>query len=114
MASHKELFLHFPPDLQKRQPNGENPILLTIKSDFKPKLVSPLGEGGQAKVFKGKFHGKEVAMKYIPLDKVKDEYQYDYESYGCEEFYDQEKFLKCNTVLGPNNGTVLFLGFKAK
>ena len=66
--------------------------LLTIESNFKPRLVSELGEGGQAKVFKAKFHGKEVAMKYIPLDKVKDEYEYKYDSYGCGEFFYQEKF----------------------
>ena len=68
--------------------------LLTIESNFKPKLVSKLGEGGQAKVFKAEFHGKEVAMKYIPLDKVKDQYEHKSSSYGCEEFYDQEKFDK--------------------
>ena len=65
---------------------------MTIESGFKPNLVSTLGEGGQAKVFKGKFHGKEVAMKYIPLDKVKDGYEYSHGSYGCNEFYVQEKF----------------------
>ena len=65
---------------------------MTIESGFKPNLVSTLGEGGQAKVFKGKFHGKDVAMKYIPLDKVKDGYEYDFESYGCSEFAAQEKF----------------------
>ena len=63
-----------------------------MESNFKPKLISQLGEGGQAKVFKGKFHGKDVAMKYIPLDKVKDGYKYDIGSYGCSEFYLQEKF----------------------
>ena len=65
---------------------------LTIKSNFKPKLISLLGEGGQAKVFKAKFHGLQVAMKYIPLDKVKDGYKYTYDSYGCNELYSQEKF----------------------
>ena len=49
-------------------------------------------EGSKAKVFKAKFHGKGVAMKYIPLDKVKDYYQYRASSYGCDEFYWQEKF----------------------
>ena len=63
-----------------------------MKSNFKPKLISQLGEGGQAKVFKGQFHGKDVAMKYIPLDKVKDGYKYDEDSYGCSEFYLQERF----------------------
>ena len=63
-----------------------------MKSNFKPKLISQLGEGGQAKVFKGEFHGKDVAMKYIPLDKVKDEYKFNWGSYGCSEFYNQEKF----------------------
>ena len=66
--------------------------LLTFKSNFKPNLISPLGEGGQAKVFKGKFHGKDVAMKYIPLDKFKDGYEYKWFSYGCSEYYSQEKF----------------------
>ena len=54
--------------------------------------MSYLGEGGQAKVFKAKFHGKDVAMKYIPLDKIKDRYEYDISSYGCSEFRMQEKF----------------------
>ena len=51
-----------------------------------------MGEGGQAKVFKGEFHGKDVAMKYIPLDKVKDGYKYKASSYGSSEFNEQEKF----------------------
>ena len=55
-------------------------------------MVSQLGEGGQAKVFTAKFHGKEVAMKYIALDKVKNKYEYKTTSYGCNEFYVQEKF----------------------
>ena len=63
-----------------------------MKSNFKPKLISQLGEGGQAKVFKAKFHGQDVAMKYIPLDKLKDGYQYDITSYGCSEYFEQEKF----------------------
>ena len=66
--------------------------LLTILSNFKPKLISQLGEGGQAKVFKATFHGKDVAMKYIPLDKLQDGYEYDVYSYGCYEFYEQDKF----------------------
>ena len=65
---------------------------MTPESKFKPKLLSQLGEGGQAKVFKAKFHGRDVAMKYIPLDKVKDGYEYDVDSYGCNEFHLQEKF----------------------
>ena len=67
-------------------------VLLTIKSNFKPNLVSTLGEGGQAKVFKAKFHGKDVAIKYIPLDKVKDSYEYKHSNYGCDEYFTQEKF----------------------
>ena len=50
-----------------------------------------MGEGGQAKVFKAKFHEKDVAMKYIPLDNVKDGYEYKSGSYGCHEFHYQEK-----------------------
>ena len=53
-----------------------------------------LGEGGQAKVFKAKFHGKDVAMKFIPLDHAKDGYKYEIASYGCHEFYQQEKFFE--------------------
>ena len=64
----------------------------TFKSNFKPKLISQLGEGGQAKVFKAKFHGKYVAMKYVPLDHVKDSYKYEFHSYGCHEFRNQEQF----------------------
>ena len=59
-------------------------------------MVSILGEGGQAKVFKAKFHDKDVAMKYIPLDKAvnpwRDGYEYDIHDYGCDEYYQQEKF----------------------
>ena len=65
--------------------------LLTIESNFKPKLISKLGEGGQAKVFKAKFHGKDVAMKYIPLDKARAGYKYDWKDYGCSEFCTQEQ-----------------------
>ena len=52
-----------------------------------------MGEGGQAKVFKAKFHGKDVAMKFIPLDIVKDNYEYKDYSYGCHEFIQQEMFF---------------------
>ena len=52
-----------------------------------------MGEGGQAKVFKGKFHGKDMAIKYVPLDHAKDNYEYGSWSYGCHEFYQQEKVL---------------------
>ena len=51
--------------------------LLTVQSNFKPNLISVIGEGGQAKVFRATFHGQDVAIKYIPLDKVKHrEYRY--------------------------------------
>ena len=61
------------------------------KRAFKPDLIEQLGEGGFAKVFKAKFHGREVAMKYIPLDKVKDGYKFDEKSYGVHEYLNQEK-----------------------
>ena len=70
---------------------------MIIESNFKPNLVSQLGEGAQAKVFKAKFHGKDVAMKYIPLDKAKYNYQYEWGSYGCHEFFYQKKFLEYST-----------------
>ena len=55
--------------------------------------MEPLGEGGFAKVFKARFHGKIVAMKFIPLDKFKDGYEYKFGSYGFHEYYNQEKSL---------------------
>ena len=66
-------------------------------------LISKLGEGGQAKVFKAKFHGKDVVMKYIPLDKVKHEYGYKTTSYGCNEFYEQEKIVKQQRCYSQNS-----------
>ena len=66
--------------------------MFTIESNFKPNLINQLGEGGQAKVFKAKFHDNDVAMKYIPLDRVKYGYEYKHTSYGCHEFDQQEKF----------------------
>ena len=66
-------------------------------SAFKPDLIEQLGEGGFAKVFKAKFHGRIVAMKYIPLDKVKDGYQYRINSYGLHEYENQEKV--CSRVV---------------
>lgn len=66
----------------------------TRKRAFKPDLIEPLGQGGFAKVFKAKFHGKICAMKYIPLDKVKDSYTFDVGSYGLHEYVSQEKFRK--------------------
>ena len=66
--------------------------MFTIESEFKLKLLGKLGEGGQAKVFKGEFHGNHVAMKYVPLDHLKKDYKYDCRSYGCNEFFHQEKF----------------------
>ena len=66
-------------------------------------MESDLGEGGQAKVFKAKFHGKDVAMKYIPLDHVKDDYKYDGYEYGCHEFYWQEKlFIDQSSIVRLN------------
>ena len=37
------------------------------ESNFKPKLTSLVAEGGHSKIFKANFHGRSVAMKYIPL-----------------------------------------------
>ena len=63
---------------------------MKVKSTFKPDLIEELGQGGFAKVFKANFHGKHVAMKYIPLDKVKNDYEYRVHSYGCHEYVLQE------------------------
>ena len=63
-----------------------------------------MGAGGQAKVFKAKFHGKDVAMKYVPLDHVKDDYEFKFDSYGCHEFWNQEKFsIKSSLVRAFRN-----------
>ena len=53
--------------------------------------MEELGKGGFAKVFKAKFHGKIVAMKYISLDKVKNDYKYSEKSYGCHEYCNQDR-----------------------
>ena len=62
---------------------------------YKKHFQAEIGVGvgrGQAKVYKAKFHGKDVAMKYIPLDHVENGYRYN--SYGCHEFDQQEKFFE--------------------
>ena len=61
------------------------------RNNFKPDLIEELGQGGFAKVFKATFHGNLVAMKYIPLDKVKNGYEFNTESYGCHEYHHQER-----------------------
>ena len=38
-----------------------------------------------------KFHGKDVTMKYVTLDHAKNNYGYYSDSYGCHEFFLQEK-----------------------
>ena len=60
-------------------------------------MIEELGQGGFAKVFKAKFHGKIVAMKYIPLDRVKEDYKYEIESYGCHEYCNQDRV--CSSLL---------------
>ena len=57
-----------------------------MKSYFKQNLISQLCEGGQPKVFRAKFHGKDVAIKFISFNKNKDGHN------GCHEFFEQEKF----------------------
>ena len=63
------------------------------ESAFFPKLKSKLGEGGQAKVFKATFHQKCVAMKYVPLDHIKDNFLFEPNTYGCHEYWHQEKLM---------------------
>ena len=59
---------------------------------FPFKLTAPLGEGGFATVFRGDFHGGEAAFKFIPI--VKDGYEYDLDSVGIHEYFQQEKINK--------------------
>ena len=66
-------------------------LILKLISAFEPDLIELLGEGGFAKVFKANFHGRVVAMKYIPLDKIKDGYEFKETSYGFHEYANQEK-----------------------
>ena len=60
-----------------------------------------LGSGGFATVYKGLFHGVERAFKVVPLDEEK--HQYNVESYGCHEYYNQENDFKSRTFLKVNS-----------
>ena len=66
-------------------------IRATIKSNFKPNLKQLIAEGGHSKIFKATFHGRNVAIKYVPLDKMRSSYTYERDSYGCHEFDNQER-----------------------
>ena len=71
---------------------GSKSLQINSNSNFKPTLIEQIGQGGHAAVFKARFHGQEVAMKYIPLDKNKKSYEYKPSSYGIHEYANQVQF----------------------
>ena len=66
-------------------------------------MIEPIGEGGFATVYRGKFHEGEAAFKFIPIDM--DEYEYATSSVGIHEYWQQEQFNKLNSL----NFTNIFL-----
>ena len=62
------------------------------RTGFPFELVEPIGEGGFATVYRGKFHQGEAAFKFIPIDL--DGYKYDVNSVGIYEFYQQGNINK--------------------
>ena len=77
-------------------------IPLYLKSDetrtgFPFELIEPIGEGGFATVYRGKFHQGEAAFKFIPIDL--DGYKYDWNSVGIYEYRNQEKINKINNLI---------------
>ena len=72
------------------------------------RLKRKLGCGGQAAVYKAKFHGKRVAIKFIPTDK--ETKRFDQQSYGCAEYVNQERFHR---ILIPQDIETDFETFKS-
>ena len=61
---------------------------------FPFELIEPIGEGGFAKIYRGKFHEDEAAFKFIPIDHI-DQYKYnDLKSVGVYEYKQQEEVNK--------------------
>ena len=67
------------------------------RTGFPFELIEPIGKGGFATVFRGKFHQREAAFKFIPIDM--DGYDYDLNSVGIYEYRKQEKINKINFYL---------------
>ena len=65
-----------------------------MRSGFPFELIEPIGEGGFASVYRGKFHQDEAAFKFMPIDL--NEYKYKSFSVGIHEYYQQEKIIKIN------------------
>ena len=65
-----------------------------LRSGFPFELIKPIGEGGFATVYRGKFHQGEAAFKFIPIEK--DGYEYKTYSVGIHEYDQQERINKLN------------------
>ena len=63
-----------------------------MRTGFPFELIEPIGEGGFATVYRGKFHQREAAFKFIPINT--NGYKYDNTSVGLHEYYKQEKINK--------------------
>ena len=64
---------------------------------FPFKFEQKLGSGGFATVYKGLFHGAEMAFKVVPL--AEEKHEYNIKSYGCHEYFYQENDSKSRTTL---------------
>ena len=67
-----------------------------MRTEFPFELIEPIGEGGFATVYRGKFHQGEAAFKFIPIDT--DGYKYGPISVGIYEYRQQEKINKINNL----------------
>ena len=66
-----------------------------MRNEFPFELIAPIGEGGFATVYRGKFHQGEAAFKLIPIEM--DGYKYQWNSVGIYEYKQQEKINKMTT-----------------
>ena len=65
---------------------------------FPFELNEPLGQGGFARVIRGKFHRGEAAFKFVPLIN-RDRYRYnDMDAIGCHEYCQQEPVKDIQTI----------------
>ena len=63
-----------------------------VRTGFPFELIEPIGEGGFATVYRGKFHQGEAAFKFIPIDI--NGYGYELDSVGIYEYSKQENINK--------------------
>ena len=63
-----------------------------MRVGFPFELIEPIGEGGFATVYRGAFHDREAAFKFVPVDL--NGYKYKRSSVGIYEYDQQEKINK--------------------